>query len=145
MDKSKETSLHDAVVNVNESVKAAAQISKMAEDMKEEGINFDLYEHRFKKPFDYEGVAHEKLTFDWTRLTGRDSLDIEDEILRRKKKTLVNAAYSGDYLTGMAVRACTYRGEDGRRLGLDAFETMPLPELQKICSWARFFLIASGL
>ena len=145
MDNEKNTSVQDTEKNIKESAKAAETLTKLTQKMKEDGMDFDRYTHTFAKPFTYEGETHDKLSFDWTTLTGRDSLAIEAEIMMKKKKTVVNAAYSEDYLAGMAVRACTYRSEIGRRIDMDAMEAMPLTDILQICNHARYFLLASGL
>ena len=97
--------------------------------------------HVFGEPFRFEGQTFERLDFDWARLTGRDSLAIEEEILIRKRKTVVNAKFSTDYLCGMAVRACTSRSVEGNAFSVFAMEALPLGVFQKICSSARNFLI----
>lgn len=98
------------------------------------------YTHVFKSPFTWAGRTYERLTFDWSTLTGADSLEIESEMLRRGV-TLVVPEYSGAYLTGMAARACTERDERGRRLVTDAaVRALPLGDFQIICRRARTFL-----
>ena len=122
MDNEKNTSVQDTEKNIKESAKAAETLTKLTQKMKEDGMDFDRYTHTFAKPFTYEA-----------------------EIMMKKKKTVVNAAYSEDYLAGMAVRACTYRSEIGRRIDIDAMEAMPLTDFLQICNHARYFLLASGL
>ena len=97
--------------------------------------------HVFGEPYRFEGQTYERLDFDWTRLTGRDSLAIEEEILLRKRKTVVDAKFSTDYLCGMAVRACTSRSAGGKAFSVFAMEALPLGVFQKICGSARNFLI----
>lgn len=97
--------------------------------------------HVFGEPYRFEGQTFERLDFDWTRLTGRDSLAIEEEILLRKRKTVVDAKFSTDYLCGMAVRACTSRSAEGKAFSVFAMEALPLSVFQKICGSARNFLI----
>ena len=134
----------DAIASVQKAVDQAARVSKITQEMKEAGINFETYKHPLTKPFNYEGTTFEMLEFDWTILTGQDSLAIEAE-LAKKQKTLVNALWSEDYLAGMAVRACTWRGQVGQRISTGMLEALPIADFLKICSQARFFLIASGV
>jgi len=93
----------DAIASVQKAVDQAARVSKIAQEMKDAGINFKTYKHPLTKPLSYEGTTFEVLELDWTILTGQDSLAIETE-LAKKQKTLVNALWSEDYLAGMAVR-----------------------------------------
>ena len=96
--------------------------------------------HRLSRPLQWEGRTYEALTFRWDTLTGRDHLEIENELLTRGK-TLVVPEYTGDYLCGMAVRTCTERDEKGNRaLTATALKTLPLGDFLDICGEARSFL-----
>ena len=127
---------------ITEMAAAAEMIEKQAEAA---GVGTGAYTHIFRKPFSYEGRTYEELTFDWESLTGNDSLAIENEVVARGK-TLVVPAYTGEYLVGMAARACTERDEKGKRVvGTDTIRAMPLGDFQKICNRARNFLLRAGL
>lgn len=64
----------------------------------------------------------------------------------RRGKTLVTPEFTGEFLCGMAVRACTGRTQDGFRiLNADAMKAMPLRDFQVICKKARDFLLRAGL
>lgn len=99
------------------------------------------YTHTFKKPFQWKDHAYDSLTFDWDALSGRDHLEIESEIIM-KGRTLVSPAFTGDFLAGMAARACTERDEKGKRV-IDgkAIEKMTMADFQAITRKARGFLI----
>lgn len=119
---------------------AAGAAAKLEEEAKT-ADDIGRYTHAFKKPFTYGGRTYEALTFHWEALTGADSLAIEGEMLLHGK-TLVTPAFSGDYLTGMAARACTERGETGGRVvGTDVIKALPLSDFSKICGRARTFLL----
>ena len=121
---------------------AAEQIEA---DALEKEPDSERYTHYFKRPFTYQGRTVETLTFDWDTLSGRDSLAIERE-LRAKNITLVIPAYTGEYLVGMAARACVDRTEEGKRfVGTDMIQAMPLGDFQQITKQARYFLIRAGL
>ncbi len=92
----------------------------------------------FKKPklFEYDGKKYEELSFDFEKLTGRDSLDIESE-LQRLGRALVVPAFSGEYLIRMASKACE------QPIGSDGFEQMALSDFNKIRGAARSFLLKS--
>jgi len=99
------------------------------------------YTHTFKNPFRWKDRTFESLTFAWSVLSGRDYLSIEDEITL-KGRTLVIPAYTGDFLAGMAARACTERDENGRRvIDWQAVLEMPLTDFQTITRKARGFLL----
>lgn len=102
------------------------------------------YTHTFKKPFTYEGRTYEKLTFYWDGLSGKDSVAIERELLGRGLTTVI-AELTPEYLAAMAVRACTYRNDDGfRTVTVDTLYAMPLREFRRICAAARSFLLRAG-
>jgi len=101
--------------------------------------------HVFQTPFVYEDKTFDSLTFDWEKLTGMDSLAIESEILTRTGRAVVSPKFSGEYLAGMAVRACTSRTAEGKRPDRNTLLALPLGVFQKICGSARNFLILSEL
>ena len=69
---------------VNGAEFAAAETAAKAE----EG-NPSAYVHKIKKPFTFEGCTIEELSFDFDRLTGNDSLAIEDELQAMNKPVIV--------------------------------------------------------
>lgn len=128
--------------SVEDMAKAAVEIEKAA---KKNAANLNKYTHVFKKPFVYEGVTYESLTFDWASLTGKDDLEIETEV-NKAGKTLTVRAYTGTYLTAMAARACTFRDEEGKRcVSSFTIQAMPITEAIKIKNKARDFLLLLGL
>lgn len=118
----------------------AAEAERVAEEARQEPET-GSYTHTFKKPFKRKGNIYESLTFDWTVLTGRDHLEIENE-LTMKGRALVTPAFSGDFLTGMAARACTERDERGKRvIDTQAIMEMSMGDFQTITRKARGFLL----
>ena len=95
-----------------------------------------VYVHRFRKPIEYEGTRISELRIDFEKLTGRDGLAIENEMLRAGKP-VVAPAFNGEYLIRMAAR-----GSDPK-IGADAFEIMSLSDYNKIRNEARSFLLRS--
>lgn len=96
------------------------------------------YVHKFSKPFNYEGEEYSELTFDWGKLTGRDSLAIEAEIAALGK-ALIAPEFSGDFLVRMASRACI------QKIGYDVLLAAPMKDYNKIRGKARSFLLNAGL
>lgn len=100
-----------------------------------------VYTHTFKAPFTCVVGAEQKtfdqLTFGFNKLTGTDSLAIENELQALGKPVIV-AEMSGEYLIRMAARACS------ERIGADELASMPLGDYNKIRSRARSFLLRSG-
>lgn len=123
--------------DINTAAEQAEEVENQAQDEPDEGS----YTHTFKRPFTYQGVTIETLTFDWDALTGEDHVAIENELVMRGK-TLVVPEFTGEFLYGMAVRACVDRTPDGFRvLDRSAMKAMPLRDFQAICKKARSFLL----
>ena len=122
---------------------AAAEAAAVDGAAKREA-DIGTYTHTFKKPFTYQERTIETLTFDWESLTGADHTAIENEILMRGK-TLVTPEFSSEFLSRMAVRACTNRDDRGiRLLNADVMQKMPMRDFQTICKKARAFLLRAG-
>ena len=128
----KKDPLTEEVESTEDNAKAAEAIEELA---KLRG-DVNSFTFQFKEPFTFEGRTFETLTFDWSRLTGADSLAIENN----------QPAYTGDYLVGMAVRACTERDAGGNRVVTEqTLRALPLGAFRKICNAARDFLLVSSL
>jgi len=93
----------------------------------------DVYTHKFKKPFTYQGKTYAELTFDFDSLHGQDSLDIMRE-LQVRGETVIVKTMSDPYLMCMAAKACS------GQIGSDAFALMKLKDHNKILGAARAFL-----
>ena len=118
----------------------AAEAERVAEEAKQEQET-GSYTHTFKNPFPWNGKTYEKLTFDWTTLDGGDHLEIENEIVM-KGRTLISPAFTGDFLAGMAARACTERDEKGKQvIDAQALKKMSMTDFQAITREARGFLL----
>lgn len=100
----------------------------------------DVYTHKLLRPLSFERDTFKELTFDWGTLTAEDSIAIEGELALNGKAVIV-PEFSGDFLLRMAARACTTRGENGKRLGIDAFLKLSLPDYNRIRGRARGFLL----
>lgn len=111
-----------------------AQNAEALEQAAKQKPDAAAYTHRFKKPFTWENLTFDELTFDWGRLTGTDYLAVENEMLAQGK-TLVTPEFSGDFLTGIAARACT------SKLNVQTLKKMPLRDFRAILGRARSFLL----
>lgn len=132
----------DAAINpasLEDAANAAAELEAEAKAEPDTGV----YTHDLKAPFSHEGRTYEVLRFDWASLTGADSLAIEAN-MRQHGQNLVIPAFTGEYLTEMAARACTERDGNGRRVvSMGTIKALPLRDFQAICNHARAFLLKS--
>lgn len=105
----------------------------------------DVYTHKLARPFTYENKTVTELSFDFSTLTGNDTVAIESE-LNHRLKNLMYPHLSWEFMTLMAVRACTTRGENGLRVVDEKFlKALPMRDYNRIVGAARNFLLASGL
>ena len=126
------------------SLEAAAEAAAALDAAAKESPDDLTYTHTFKKPFEYRGHTVTELTFDWGGLTGADHQAIEDD-LRRHGLTLVVPSFTGEFLVGMAVRACVNRDDNGIRIvDADFLKALSLRDYHKIYFSARRFLLRSG-
>lgn len=109
-----------------------------AEEEAEELRSSSSYTHRLKEPFEYEGKTYTELTFDWGKLTGNDTLKIEEEMMQMNLP-LIAPEFSGQYLVRMASKACTVP------IGADVISALPIKDFNRIRSRARSFLLAADL
>lgn len=130
----------DKKTNFTADAEAAVQLEAEAKA----GSDVTSYTHIFEKPFEFRGRTVTELTFNWGALTGEDHEAIEGDMIRHGL-TLVVPATTGPYLTGMAVRACTNRDDNGIRIvDADFLRALPLREYHKIYFSARRFLLRLG-
>ena len=102
------------------------------------------YTHRLKKPFTFDGKTVEEMHFDFDSLTGADTLAISAE-MNRRFKNLVLPHLSWEFMTLMAVRACTDRDEKGIRLVNEKLlQALPMRDYNTIVGKVRDFLLTSA-
>lgn len=89
-----------------------------------------------KEPVLYNGKEYTELTFDFDKLTGEDSLNIEAELMAMGQTVVVPALHGG-YLARMAAKACT------EPIGYDLIKGFPIKYFNRIRTFARNFLMAA--
>ena len=107
---------------------------KTAEEKAEEGKSI----YKFKKPMEYNGRTYETLTYDLDGLTGQDSMDVEEELVRLRKGVVIEGSLNTDYIIRIFCKACA------EPIGADAFKRMSLTDYNRIKTLTRNFLLASG-
>jgi len=91
-----------------------------------------------KKPLDYNGITYDKITMDLENLTGKDSMEVETELMQRKKGAVIFGALNNDYILGIAAKACAKAKQP---LGTDAFLALSLKDHNKVKEAVRNFLL----
>lgn len=125
--------------NILETTEISTDNIKNEEEKPKEGV----YSHKFKTPFKYtikqgekmEERVFETLNFNFERLTGRDMINIENEMQAMKEYALA-PEISRSFQCKMAAKASG--------ISSDVLENMPINEFNKITNAARDFLISTG-
>ncbi|MCD8206458.1 MAG: phage tail assembly protein [Bacteroidales bacterium] len=84
-------------------------------------------------PVEYNGKTYKELSFDFEKLTGKDSMDIERE-LNSQGILIASESFNGMFLARAAARACT------EKIGVDIFQMMKMRDFNVIKGKARNFL-----
>lgn len=91
----------------------------------------NVYVHKFEKPFKYEGKEYTTLNFYFGRLTGRDMIDAENEMMAMGEYA-ITPEISTSYLAKIAAKAAG--------VSSDLIENLPINEFNAIRAKARDFL-----
>ena len=90
-----------------------------------------------KKPIERMGTTYKELHFDFDKLTGKDSLEVEEEIEKTTHLTVVAPALNLEYLIRISARACD------EPIGRDDILNMNLSDFNHIRNMARNFMLRS--
>lgn len=90
-----------------------------------------------KKPIEKMGTVYRELHFDFDKLTGKDSLEVEEEIETITKLTVVAPALNLEYLIRISARACD------EPIGRDDIVNMNLSDFNHVRNIARNFMLRS--
>ena len=85
-----------------------------------------------------EGKTYDKLTFDFSKLRGKDVLAIMREI-RMAGITVASRTFDVEYQYRYAARCCE------PRIGSDVIAALPAKEFERICTRVQRFLLRSAL
>lgn len=90
-----------------------------------------------KKPIEKLGTEYKELHFDYDKLTGVDSLEVEEEIEKTTGMTVVAPALNLQYLVRISARACD------EPIGSDDIFHMNLSDFNHVRNMARNFMLRS--
>lgn len=112
------------------------------EELREEARS---YTHEFARPFTYNGNTVEKLTFQWDRLTGRDSISIDRELSASTGGQGV-PNFGREHMALIAIRACLDRDANDMRMVDKGFmDALPIVDFEEITAMGRLFFRFWGL
>ena len=90
-----------------------------------------------KKPINYIGTEYTELHFDFDKLTGKDSLEVEAEIEKSTGVIVITPSLNLEYLIRISARACQ------EPISKDDILNMNLSDFNHIRSMARNFMLRS--
>ncbi len=133
----------EKILNLEEVEEDAKTAEALAAEAREEPDR-GCYVHTLKKPFTWKNETYTELRFEWEALTGTDHLAVANE-LERRGRHLVVPQFDGNFLAGIAARACTARDEKGKRaISTEAVRALPIGDFQAVINEARSFLLRAG-
>ena len=105
---------------------------------KEEAAKDTAVKFTFKllTPVEYDGETYEKLEFDFSELSGADSLNIEAE-LNSMGIVVISPSYQSPYLIRLCARACK------QKVDASIFSKFKLRDYLSLRNKARNFLMSS--
>lgn len=109
----------------------SGNIKSLPADKKFNSGGTDTYVHEFKKPFEYQGTKYKSIVFKFGELTGRDFVDVENEMTSNSEYA-IDPILSRSYLGKLASRA--------GNIPSDALEAMTARDFKKITDATRNFL-----
>lgn len=121
--------------NLNQTPIDEKELNAAEEEAKKDTAG--TFTYKMKKPIRYKDKEYTELDFDFNSLTGRDALDVENEMMNQGKGAVVVAALNTEYIIRIAARACA------QPIGSDAFLKMALFDFNKIKDRTRNFLLRS--
>ena len=87
-------------------------------------------------PVEYEGKTYKELKFDFSEITGADSLNIEAE-LNSQGIVVISPSYQSPYLVRLCARACS------EKIDVDLLTRLKLRDYLALRNKARNFLMSS--
>lgn len=123
---------------VKDEDKVPAEAFSVPEDEDEITGNPEIYVHEFTKPYEWEGKTYEKLTFDFSKLRGKDVLAIMREI-RMAGITVASRTFDVEYQYRYAAKCCD------PKIGSDVIAGLPAQDFERICTRVQRFLLRSAL
>ena len=91
--------------------------------------------YELSTPIKYEENEYKSLTFNFENLTGKEALEIEDELAMSGKPVFMNETANARYLMHVALRACE------ERIDFETLKELNIYDFNRIKNQARLFLL----
>lgn len=87
------------------------------------------------EPVTYNGEEISELRFNFTKLTGKDALEVEGELMRLGKLSMYSQISNVEYLMRCAIRACE------KPIGMDIFSLVSISDFNTLRTKTQLFLL----
>lgn len=116
----------------------ATKETKVSEVLEDEEIveSDDNWVWKLAKPVTYNGEEISELRFNFEKLTGRDALEIENELMRFGKLSAYTQVGNINYLMKAAARACE------KPIGEDFFNLVSISDFNTLRNKIQLFLLS---
>jgi len=136
MEKNNITKINNPKIDPDEYSAMETDAEKAKIEAANEGKSLGLFKLIFRMPFEYMNNTYKELSFDFDSLSGKDCLDIGNELLMRGI-SVVAPEFSSEYQRIYAAKSCI------QKLPSDAYLLMPAKEFLRIVRAARTFLVVA--
>ena len=109
-----------------------AKYEENVENTSEEDLS--VWTWKLSKPTTYNGEEISELKFNFGKLTGRDGIEVENELMRTGKLAIYGQLSNINYIIGMAARACE------KPIGIDLFDMVGISDFNTLRTHAQLFL-----
>lgn len=96
--------------------------------------DLSVWTWELSQPITYNGEEISELKFNFNKLTGKDAIEVENELIRIGKLAIYGQASNINYILRMAARACE------KPIGIDLFDIVGVPDFNVLRTHAQLFL-----
>lgn len=96
--------------------------------------DLSVWTWKLSQPTTYNGEEISELKFNFGKLTGRDGIEVENELMRTGKLAIYGQLSNINYIVGMAARACE------KPIGIDLFYMVGISDFNALRTHAQLFL-----
>lgn len=97
--------------------------------------DLSVWTWKLSKPVTYNGEEISELNFDFNKITGRDAIEIEDELQRIGKLSMFSQVSNINYIIRVAARGCE------KAVGSDIFSLVSISDFNALRNHVQLFLV----
>lgn len=97
--------------------------------------DLSVWTWKLSQPTTYNGEEISELKFNFDKLTGKDAIEVENELMRTGKLMIYAQGNNINYIVRMAARACE------KPIGIDLFDIVGARDFDVLRTHTQLFLI----